>query len=287
MKFDVHFLKENADDVKKYREIQRQFEKEGKFNNDVDIVPPETYFPVDENFIFIKKGFKNFVKHKFYKMILNKATKMVNKELTNLKVVGHENLKGIKSCIITCNHISKVDSFAVRASIKKEIMYVASEVNNWKGFLGDTARNNGYLPLTKILNKNVIRKFNEAMEYYLEKKKRKILFYPEQAMWREEPRPRPLKDGAFHYAVKHNVPILPLFITFTPKEKMIDEQNRLEFSDYTIHILPPIYKKPELNNKENVEYMKNENYKLWTETYETTYKKKLEFNTEKEENSNI
>ena len=126
-----------------------------------------------------------------------------------------------------------------------------------------------------------MRKFNEAMEYYLEKKKRKILFYPEQAMWREEPRPRPLKDGAFHYAVKHNVPVLPLFITFTPKAKMIDEQNRQEFSDYTIHILPPIYKKPELNNKENVEYMKNENYKLWTETYETTYNKKLEFNVEK------
>jgi 1-acyl-sn-glycerol-3-phosphate acyltransferase len=99
-------------------------------------------------------------------------------------------------------------------------------------------------------------------------------------MWREEPRPRPLKDGAFHYAVKHNVPVVPLFITFTPKEKMIDEQNRQEFSNYTIHILPPIYKKAELNNKENVEYMKNENYKLWAQTYENTYNKKLEFNIE-------
>lgn len=287
MKFDVHFLKENADDVKKYREIQRQFEKEGKFNSDVDVVPPETYFPVDENFVFIKKGFKNFAKHKFYKMILNKATKLVNNNLTNLKVVGKENLKGVKGAIITCNHISKVDSFAVRAAIKEYFMYVASEVNNWKGFIGDVARNCGYLPLTKTLNKNVMRKFNEAIEYYLEKKKRKILFYPEQAMWREEPRPRPLKDGAFHYAVKHNVPVLPLFITFTPKEKMIDEQNRQEFSDYTIHILPPIYKKPELNNKENVAYMKNENARLWTETYESVYNKKLEFNTEKETNSNI
>jgi len=285
MKFDVHAFKENVEDVKKYKQLQQQLEKEGKFHQDVDGVSYEGALPVTEDFPFIKKGIKNSILKCFYLKVLKKYSKIVNKELTNLKVVGKENLKGVKAAIVTCNHISKVDSFAVREAVGYDINYVANDYNNWKGILGDVGRNTGFIPISPKLDRKIMKKFNEAMEYYLEKKKKRILIYPEQAMWREEPRPRPLKDGAFHYAVKHNVPVIPLFITFTPKAKMIDEHNRQEFSDYTIHILPPIYKKEELNNKENVEYMKNENARLWKETYETTYNKKLEFNID--QNSNI
>lgn len=280
MKFDVHVFKENVDDVKKYRKIQEELEKEGKFDHDVDGVSYEGALPVTEDFPFIKKGFKNLVLRLFYLKLLKKYGKIVNTELTNLKVVGKENLKGIKGAIVTCNHISKVDSFAVREAVGYDINYVASDYNNWKGIIGDVGRNTGYIPISPKLDTKIMRKFNEAIEYYIEKKKRKVLIYPEQAMWREEPRPRPLKDGAFHYAVKHNVPIIPLFITFEPKEKMIDDQNRLEFSDYTIHILEPIYPKENVKNRENVEYLRQANYKAWKEVYEQTYGKKLEYATE-------
>ena len=277
---DINLLKENADDVKKYKQREYNYEKQGIFDCNVDDIDPNSYFPVDENFQFIKKGFKNFIKHKIFISVLKKYTKLINKNLTNLKIVGKENLKGIKAAIATCNHVSKVDSFAVRQAIGYDINYVAADYNNWKGPIGDIGRETGYIPLSTSLNRNLMRKFNEAIEYNL-KKKRKILFYPEQSMWREEPRPRPLKDGAFHYAVKHKVPVIPLFITFEPKDKMIDEQNRQEFSNYTIHILPAIYPKSDINNKENVEYMKEENYRLWKETYENVYNKKLVFNIEK------
>ena len=280
MLFDINLLKENVEDVKKYKQREAEFERTGQFNNDVDDIDPNSFDPVTEEYEFIKKGFKNAIKHKVCLFLLNRYTKKINKTLTNLKIVGKENLKGVKASIVTCNHVSKCDSFAVRAAIGMDIMYVASDVNNWKNILGKVGRQTGYLPLKRSLDRNVMRKFNEAIEYYLMKKKKKILFYPEQAMWREEPRPRPIKEGAFHYAVKHKVPVVPLFITMQPKENMIDEQNRLEYSDYTIHILPPIYPKEDLSNKENVQYMKDENYRLWTETYEKVYNKKLEFNVE-------
>ena len=41
----------------------------------------------------------------------------------------------------------------------------------------------------------------------------KILIYPEQSMWYNYRKPKPLKVGAFSFAVKNNVPVLPIFIT--------------------------------------------------------------------------
>ena len=90
---------------------------------------------------------------------------------SNLKVVGKENLKGVKGGIVTCNHISKVDSFAVRAAVGNDLMYVAADYNNWKNPLGTIGRATGYLPISSTLDRKVMRKFNEAMEYYLKKAK--------------------------------------------------------------------------------------------------------------------
>ena len=280
MKFDVHNLKENVEDVKRYKEVEKTKIEQGLFNDDVDGVSYDGALPVTEDFPFIKKGAKNLILKLFYLLVLKKVGNKVNSELTNLKVVGKENLKGIKGAIITCNHVSKVDSFAVREAVGYDINYVASDFNNWKGIMGDIGRNTGYIPLSPTLEPKLMRKFNEAMEYYLEKKHRKILIYPEQAMWREEARPRPLKDGAFHYAQKHNVPVVPLFITFEPKENMIDSQGRQEYSNYTIHILEPIYPKENVSRRENIAYLREANYNAWKEVYKQTYGKEPSFDIE-------
>ena len=88
-----------------------------------------------------------------------------------------------------------------------------------------------------------------------------------------------MKNGAFRYAVTNNVPILPLFITIKDKEQKVDENNCVNFGDYTIHVLDPIYPKPELNAKENIEYLRKENYRVWKELYEKTYEQTLEYTT--------
>ena len=41
----------------------------------------------------------------------------------------------------------------------------------------------------------------------------KILIYPEQGMWWNYRKPRPMTNGAFRFAVNNNVPVIPLFIT--------------------------------------------------------------------------
>jgi len=278
---DINMLKDSYKDAVKYEENRKQLETEGMFFVDQDPVEEGSYEPLTEDFPFIRKGLTWTIRCAIYNSVLNKYAKKINKELTNLKIVGQENLKGLKGAIITCNHISKVDSFAVREACKENIMFVAAEFNNWKGAMGKISRNTGYIPLPANLNLKLMRKFNEAISYYL-KKGKKILIYPEQAMWREFTKPRPLQNGAFHYAVINNVPILPMFITIKSKPKPADEQGRANFGDYSLHILPPIYPKQELTAKENEKYMKLENFHSCQECYEKVYGVKLKYTTKKE-----
>ena len=39
-----------------------------------------------------------------------------------------------------------------------------------------------------------------------------ILIYPEQSLWWNYKKPKPLKIGAFKFAAMHKVPVIPIFI---------------------------------------------------------------------------
>ena len=109
----------------------------------------------------------------------------------------------------------------------------------------------------------------------------KILVYPEQAMWWNYKKPRPLKDGAFKFAVTNNVPVIPCFITMEDSDVL--DPDGFYVQAYTINILPPLYPDKNKTKAENIAFMKDENYKLWKETYEKFYKTKLVYETEKDE----
>ena len=51
---------------------------------------------------------------------------------------------------------------------------------------------------------------------------------------------------------------------------------------YTINFLPVIYPNSELNKKENIEYMKNQNYLECKQKYEEVYKIPLIYETNEE-----
>lgn len=284
MKLSINILKEPANFVADCKKKEERFELIGLFNEDTNENSMNNAEPVTADFQYIKKGFKNSIKHWFYLSCQNIYAHLINKKLTNLKVVKNKNAKKIKGAIVTCNHISLCDSFAVRKAIGSNFYYVAAEFNNFKGYLGKLARNSGYIPLPNGLEKEKLRKFNSAISYYLSKRK-KILIYPEQSMWRDYKKPRPMKNGAFRYAVQNNVPILPLFITIKDKEQSVDENGLKNLGDYTIHVLDPIHPKPKLNAKENIEYLRKENFRVWQELYEKTYHTPLEYKTK--DNSKI
>ena len=94
-----------------------------------------------------------------------------------------------------------------------------------------------------------MKKFLRAVDTLLSRGE-KILIYPEQAMWWNYRKPRPLKPGAFRMAAKNNVPIIPSFITMKDGEKIGADGYPVQ--EYTVWFLPTIYPKQELSFKENI-----------------------------------
>lgn len=184
------------------------------------------------------------------------------------KIIGRENSKGISTgAILTCNHINKLDSLVVGHAFKtKRIRYTAAEFNNFKGGLGSLMRAYGMLSIPS--KPSLLQKFSKEIESAL-KRKEWVLFFPEGSEWWCYEKPRPYQMGAFHYAAKYNVPILPLFITFI-KTNLYDSMG-VEKRKFVLHILRPIYPKASLSLKENKKFLKEENERVVLNCYQRFY----------------
>ena len=256
-------------------------ERAGLFNNDVEDDPP-TIELLPNKVDYLNKKLSN----KIATVIANKAgTAFFEKLIKNGQFIikeirGIENYLAVEGgALITCNHFNACDNYAVYRAIrpylgKKKLYKVIREGNftNFPGPIGFFFRHCNTLPLSS--NKDTMKKFMVAMNTLLARGE-KILIYPEQAMWWNYRKPRPMKTGAFRFAVTCNVPIVPVFITMEDSETL--DPNGFPVQEYTIHFLKPIYPNKELAKKENIDYLMKENYRVWVETYENFYNKKLKY----------
>lgn len=255
----------------------KEYEKNQLWDKDVE-EDPESKVLLPDDVDYLGEKFSS----RFFNKIANRLAvsyyeKLIKKGLFVIKEIkGLENFSSVKSgALITCNHFSVLDNYAIYRAIRKEIpkghyLYkVIREGNytNFKGLFGFFFRHCNTLPLSS--NLNTMKKFMSSVSTLL-KNGEKILIYPEQAMWWNYRKPRPLKNGAFRFAVKNNVPIIPSFITMEDTDTI--DQEGFKVQAYTIWFLPAIYPKEELTEKENMEYLKDENYRVWKELYEKVYK---------------
>ena len=97
-------------------------------------------------------------------------------------------------------------------------------------------------------------------------------------MWWNYRKPKPLKTGAYMFAAKSGVPVLPCFITM--KDSDIMGEDGYFVQEYTIHISPPIYPEDGLNYRKNMVKMMEKNAEIWKEIYETEYQIPLTYTTE-------
>lgn len=265
-------------------------EEAGLFYLDIND-DPET-IPLDPDKVdYLREKLSSKIKSK---VMTKYGEHMVKKLLKEKKliikdVVGMENMQEVKSgAIITCNHFNPFDCFTVELifrysgqSKNKKIFKIIREGNytNFKGIYGFFFRNCDTLPLGST--KKAMTCILKAVDKIL-KRGDFVLIYPEQSMWWDYKQPKPFRNGAFNFAVKSNVPVIPTFITFNDSDVIGEDGNAVQ--EYTVHIGKPIYKDENLSSKENINRMRDLNYKFWKETYENVYGVPVKYKTIMHEN---
>ncbi len=259
-----------------------RFEREGRFIEDVeDDVPGRTLEPGEVD--YLRRGFMARMKARFaFRAARRFGMGLIKKGgLIIEKIEGIEHFRNLDSgAIITCNHFNALDSFAIHVAYdeskhKKRGFYRVIREGNYTsfpGFYGRLMRHCNTLPLSA--NRQVMKEFTKAT-YTLLEEGNFILFYPEQSMWWNYRKPKPLQPGAFHFAAKANVPILPCFITMRDTETK--DADGFPIQAYTIHIGAPIVPNAEKSLKDRTQELLDENYRIWCETYEKVYGEPVEY----------
>ena len=178
---------------------------------------------------------------------------LLTKIWMGLKIEGRENLNKVGDEYITvANHINMIDCAMITLSIFPRIPY----------FL--TLQSNLEIPFIKYLvtlfrgipiPRNVAGK--ERMVNTIDgllKRGEVVGIYPEGHLIPYYDGIREFKNGAFNFAVKNQVPILPIVFTYREPEGIIKKFKKRPF--ITLTILEPEYPKAEMS-KANVEELKN------------------------------
>ena len=121
--------------------------------------------------------------------------------------------------------------------------------------------------------------FMKAVDTILQRKDF-ILIYPEQSMWFNYKKPKPLKDGSFKFAVKSNVPVVPIFIAMQDSD-VLDEDG-MPVQEYIINVEKPIYPDMKLSEKERIVQLRDSNFEVWKKIYEEFYGIPLKYITERQ-----
>ena len=279
--FNNEKTKERMQIIEKIEDL----EKQGKFDVDAEDDPPTIELTPD-NVDYLKtkhySKLKNRVANRMGERFLNgilKDNKLIIKDIK-----GIENLKNLETgAMITCNHFNPFDPFSIEEvfrtagkSKKHKLYKVIREGNytNFPGLYGFFFRNCDTLPLSS--NKRTMVEFVKAVDTILQRGDY-ILIYPEQSLWWNYKKPKPLKNGAFKLASRNNVPVLPIFITMEDSDFL--GEDGFPVQEYIINIKPPIYPDENLSQKENVEIMKDKNFEIWKKVYEEFYEIPLEYTT--------
>lgn len=265
-----------------------ELEREGRFSEDAEENPPApVLMPEDINYLprSIKSKTQTKYAFKVARWFVNMLIK--KKQLIIKEYKGIENLEKVADgAVITCNHFNAFDSFAIQLAFeqgklkKKKLYRVIREGNytGFPGFYGVLMRHCNTLPLSS--NFKTMEKFIAAVDRVLEKNQF-VLVYPEQGMWWNYRKPRPLQKGAFTFAARNNKPVLPVFITMEDSDVLDDDGFYVQ--EYTVHFCEPIY--PDLNKKraQNACEMRDKNYEAWKAVYEQTYGEKLTYSCDEEQ----
>lgn len=260
--------------MNKYEIAETQFERLGKFNDDLRPYRTDNARVIDKTYRYpfniaehILRFFLMGVLYIFVPLLLFFGV--------GGRVRGKKNLKGVKGGIIVTNHVHYFDSLLVETLAPyHKIFHTGAGFNSKRGIKGEFLKLLGFLPLNGTFSAQ--KNFNKRIEQIL-KSGGYVQFYPEHAFWFRYKKPRPYLDGAFKYAAKFSVPVIPTFVTFesTPLRRFFHMKERL-----VLNVLKPIYPDENLTLRNSAARLSSAAYAAAKECYTRVYGQELVYETE-------
>ncbi|MDR1693231.1 MAG: 1-acyl-sn-glycerol-3-phosphate acyltransferase [Oscillospiraceae bacterium] len=160
--------------------------------------------------------------------------------LFGLRVRGRENLKNLTGGFISIsNHVHHLDCGMVSAQMRRRRMVFASVPQNLKDRgIGFFTRHLGCFPVPKTPKEFTV--FENRVKALLERGWA-VHFFPEGHLEPYCKELRPFTRGAFVYACRFNVPVVPMTVTY--RAKVFWKRK----PPMTLTILPPVF--PEENTR--------------------------------------
>lgn len=258
-------------------------ERKGIFDQDVEEDPPgETILPgtVDYKQKKLSTKIKAKIAFRAARKFLNDIVK--DGTLRVKAIHGIEHLDNLTTgAVLTCNHFSPMDSFAMQVAYerstchkKRKLFRVIREGNytSFPGFYGMLMRSCNTLPLSS--NLATMKEFLDGVDYHL-KKGHLVLVYPEQSLWWNYRKPKPLKRGAFTFAAKANVPTIPIFICQEDSSDI--GPDGFPIQEMTIFVSKPIWPDTSVHPIKAANELMIQNYDVWVKIYEDFYHEKLTY----------
>ena len=224
-----------------------------------------------------QKKFSHKLKNIIAQGIINIDTLIL---MAHTQIKNKKRAQGPKyGAIITSNHFKQTDSLPIKKLANKchKKLYVVIEDSNLKlpGFFGFLMNNINAIPIVQSYQ-YLGCEFPKHLQKVFDKKGW-VLIYPEQEMWYNYRKPRPLQKGAYYYAAKANVPIISCFVEIQDLPEMEKNSNEFHKTRYILHVLPTIYPVDRLTVDQNAKRMRDIDYLQKKKAYEKAYGKKLTY----------
>ncbi len=239
-----------------YREEKIE-DVENKIDENEDII--HMYEPLkmdmDKNYQYIKTGkIFSFFSNVLYYGIAYPVLLVLDKIIYDLKIEGKENIKSLKKgAVSVSNHVLILDCTMVGLALKSKKVYFTTRKGSFEiPFVRKLIKLLRAIPIPENIKskKEFISQLDNAIS-----NGKVIHFYPEKSLWPYYDKLRNFKNGAFDFAIRNNVPVIPIVITFRdPKgiRKVLKKKK-----DVTVKILSPIsYEENIDNKKECIEKLK-------------------------------
>ena len=230
------------------------------------------------------KKFSYTIKHMIANMTISKYMKLLDKDIT---IKGLENLKDLdlsKGAIITSNHFNPLDTFIIRKLVEKVLkkdLYIVIQDTNlaMPGSLGFLMNYTNTIPVSKSPT-YLAGTFKENLRKILSDGNI-VLIYPEEEMWFNYRKIRPLKRGAYQYAAILSVPVISCFTKIIDTDILDNEE--FNKTIYELNVLGYLYPDKDISPRVNSINMLNEDYTWKKRSYEEAYNKSLDYNFSKDD----